>query len=191
MHLPVVRVDGLFAGVAVPAGVQSITVRYMSSAVQTGAWISVIATCLLSLALGSRRGLPRIPPLPPERRDLRVVFAGWPVLGAAALVAACAAADVGGVRDERARASLAAAAARSWSAEALGALRAGAPDAAARLLRAAMDADPRDPVHAYRLGLAEREAGREAESRAALRRALEIDAGFAPARRELEDRSDP
>ncbi len=184
--LPVLRADGLFVAVAVPSQVQSITLRYLSSPLQIGTWVSIIAACLLFIAAGSRAGRRVVPSLPAERRGVRAAVALGPVAAACTLAAVCAVADVGDVRAARAGASLGAAAARSWSAEALGALQAGAPDTAARLLRAATAADPGDPAHAYRLGLAEREAGRPAESRAAFVRALGIDPSFEPARRALD-----
>lgn len=184
-ELTVLRVDGLFTGVAVPRGVASVTLRYFPSSVQMGAWVS-IAVSLLCVSMGFLLAGRSLPSFPSERRAVRAGLAvALPAAGVAFAVA-CVAADVGDVRRERELASLPAAAARSWSAEALGALRAGVPAEAARLLRAAMRADPGDPVHAYRLGLAERESGRPDEARAAFRRALAIDAGFAPAREALD-----
>jgi tetratricopeptide (TPR) repeat protein len=98
-----------------------------------------------------------------------------PAAAAAAILLASVAAGVGGLAQDRADASLAAAAVRSWSDEALAARQAGALEPAARLLRRAAAVRPGHAPTQYRLGILERELGREAEALAAFERAAAID----------------
>ena len=178
--LTVLRAEGLFLAVPVTRGVTGIALRYIPGAVQRGSIVSIAASlfCVTASFFFRRR---RIAGLPSESRELPRSLGATFMAGAALLVGVCTIVGVGGGKTERARGSLPAAAARSWAGEAFAAFQAGAPAEAAKLLQSAMQADPGEAAYAYRLGLAQRRAGRTEEARSAFRRALEIDAGFAPA----------
>jgi Flp pilus assembly protein TadD len=109
------------------------------------------------------------------------------VIAALVVAGGSLAVDVGGARADRSEATLAAAAARSWSAEAGAALGAGVPEEAVRLLRSASMRCPSDPVLQYRLGLAEKAAGRTELARAAFARAVALSPTFVAARDALKE----
>jgi tetratricopeptide (TPR) repeat protein len=187
--LPILRADGLFLAFVATAEGGSVELRHAPRSVRRGAIVSAAALACVLVAMLLARGR-RIPGLPSHVRPVphaaRWVVVTAPIL----LVAVCILADVGGASADRARSSLAAAAAQSWSAEALAALRAGATEEAVRLSRIAASRDANDASLAYRLGLAERAAGRPSAARDAFQRALAIDGSFAPAQAALSHESE-
>jgi hypothetical protein len=177
--LPVVRADGLFVAFAAPAEGGTVILEHAPASVRTGAVVSAgaaLAWIVLAIVLRGRR-LPGLaePPAPPEAPPVRGAIVLAPAAAAAAILLASVAAGVGGLAQDRADASLAAAAVRSWSDEALAARQAGALEPAARLLRRAAAVRPGHAPTQYRLGILERELGREAEALAAFERAAAID----------------
>ncbi|MFN8178121.1 MAG: hypothetical protein U0167_09335 [bacterium] len=178
-RLPLMRADGLFLAFAAPPEGGTVELRHAPASVARGAAISGLAILLViagALALRGRRWAA----LPPESRPGLAPW-GWAV-AAAVMAAVSASVDTGGVRADRREATLDAAATRSWSDEALGALQAGVPEEAARLLRAAVSREPVDAMLHYRLGVAERAAGRTQAARVEFQRALAL----APSLREAE-----
>ncbi len=185
-RVPVQPAEGLLLSFPVPEGGGVVRLRHAPSSARVGAMISVFASLvLLALALrfGRRATATDVEPSPAP-----AALGPGIALAAVAVMVGSVAAGVGGVRSDRAEATLAAAAARSWSDEARAAHAAGAHGPARDLLRRAERLRPDDPALPYRRGLVDRSAGDEAAAAAAFRRALEIDGEFAPARDALTDR---
>jgi hypothetical protein len=175
--LPVVRADGLFAAFAAPPEGGAVTLEHAPGSVRAGAAVSAAALLALAALAAAARG--RRLPAAPDGGSVRAAAVWAPAAAAAAIAAGSVIAGVGDVRRDRADASLEAAAVRAWSDEALAARRAGAIEPAARLLRHAASVRPDHAATLHRLGLVERELGREAEAQAALERAAALDPALA------------
>ncbi len=185
-RLAIQRADGLFVAFAAPAGGGDVRVTYSPAPVRTGAIVSFLARgAAAALGLPRRRSATPEAEAVPRPNDLGTLAFTAPLAVAALLVAHGVASGSGELHADRERASLIAAAARSWAAEAEGAYRAGAFEAAADLLTRAARAVPRDAGAKFRLGLVRREQGRIEEARRSFREALEIDPRFEAARNAL------
>lgn len=185
-RLPILRADGLFVAFPAPTDGGIVDISYSPSSVRFGAMISVLAGVIV-LVVGWLLRSHRWASLPSEsRQGLRFAPIVAP-LAAITLTGVSMTLDVGDVRADRARVTLDASAARSWSAEAQAALRAGVPEESVRLLRIATARIPSDPVLHYRLGLAEQAAGRTEAARAEFHISLSLAPNFAPAGAALRD----
>ena len=180
--IPIHRADGLFVGFFPPANGGRVIVRYAPASLPTGAVVSALGI-LLAIALATRGGS-RGPTRDPDSirvRPIAIVVVTIAVVCASALH----------LRDEwrgdLRDASLGAAAARTWTADAFGAFRAGEYDPAARFLYQAIEHAPHDASLAYRIGLVEKARGRPDEARRAFERCLTLNPESSEAQRELDE----
>ncbi len=181
--IPIFRADGLFLGFPAPEEGGRVRLRHAPASVLRGGAISAVCVLLgiAGVALGSgggRRRL-RLPSLG-ARWSGEALPAWTPWIAAAAVVVVSGVLDVGDWRRDRAAATLSAAACRAWSEEATAAHRAGADEAAARLLRAALTRNPESALLHYRLGIVERALGREEAAARAFERAGSLDPSIDP-----------
>ena len=176
--IPVSRAEGLFLAFPAPADGGRVVLRHAPRAVVVGAVLSVVGLALLlglSLAARSREARPSTD----TWRGSVPAFSAPAVTGIALLIVAFSlVTDAGGWREDRRAATVAAAAVRTWSAEAFGAYQAGALEPAAALLRVAARRASHDTNVHYRLGLVHRAAGRTADARASFERAVSINPEF-------------
>ena len=182
-ELAVFRADGLFLAVVAPAEGGTVTLEHVPGSLRVGAVISGLAVlAAIGLFVAGRH---RRMSLPAGAVPARVAVVSLAL--AAAIAGGSTLANTGDMRAERRASTLAASAVRAWSVEATAAWQAGAPAAAAELLRRIVKADPGDARAWHRLGLAEQAAGREAAAREAFGRALAIDPALEAARRALRE----
>jgi tetratricopeptide (TPR) repeat protein len=195
--LEVVRADGLLVGFAAPKAGGTIRVRHEPPEVQRGAILSGFSLALAigaPLILARRRGIGReasrdasLPPFSEHavpRSAVPAVLALGAVVVGVGLVAGGMVGKHGAIVKGDGD-TIRSAAVRTWCAEAEGAYRARAWDAAVELLERAARVVPEDASIHHRRGLVERERGRPDEARRAFEQAIVLDPSFEPSRTAL------
>lgn len=187
------RADGLLLGFLPPDSGGTVRLRYDPAPVRWGMGLSGVG--ILGAVLLAIR--PRRSPVKPAsiKATLASASTSDSAIAATALVVVVllslgALTNASGARIDRGESTLDAAAVRAWDAEAQGAYRAGAFDAAADLLERASRLAPRDAGLRYRMGLVRRAQGRTEDAIRCMTEAIALDPTFdaaARAKREIED----
>jgi hypothetical protein len=169
--------DGYFVAFAAPERGGAVRLRYDPPELLRGALLSLaallVALVLLIRSIRATSALRREPEAPGS--SLVPAFVPWAVIAGGLLLLLAGAATSFSGTARALQSPLPQAAVRTWCAEAQGAYRAGAWDAAASLLERAASIAPDDATIEYRQGLVERARERPESANRHFERAAELD----------------